>query len=74
MKGGECMLKLTLEAARVNAGHTQKGAAEILGISNSTLCAWENGRSFPRADQIVKICELYGVTYEQIIFLPSNPV
>jgi transcriptional regulator with XRE-family HTH domain len=73
-QGGDYMLKLTLEAVRVNAGYTQKEAAEILGISNTTLCAWENGKSFPRADQIAKICELYGVTYDQIIFLPNNPV
>lgn len=65
------MIKLTLKAARVNAGFTQKEAAEKLGISNVTLCNWEKGVSFPDAQQIQKICELYGVSYDNLIFLPQ---
>ena len=68
------MLKITLEAARVNAGYTQKGAAEKLGISNTTLCNWEKGTSFPNAQQIDQICSLYGLSYDNIIFLPNNPL
>ena len=67
-------MKITLEAARVNARFTQKEAADILGISNSTLCNWENGKSFPDAVQIAKICELYDVSYDNLIFLPDNPI
>ena len=68
------MLKLTLKAARVNAGYTQKEAAEKLGISNATLCNWEKGLSMPNIQQVQKICELYGVTYDNLIFLPDNPL
>lgn len=68
------VVKMTLEAARVNAGLLQKEAAKRLGISNKTLCAWENYQSFPGADMIPKICDLYGVTYDHIDFLPKNPV
>lgn len=68
------MVKLTLKAARVNAGYSQKEAAKLLGISNVTLCNWENGTSFPNAQQIDKICELYGVSYDNLIFLPRNPL
>ncbi len=64
------MMKMTLKAARVNAGLTQKEAAAALGISNKTLCNWENGISFPKADKVEKICSLYGVSYDNIIFLP----
>lgn len=67
------MVKLTLEAARVNAGYSQKEAAEKLGVSNATLCNWENGKSFPSVKYVKKICELYGVSYEDIIFYPDNP-
>lgn len=66
------MLKITLEAARVNAGLQQKEAAEKLGISNKTLSSWENGGSFPTADKIPEICELYGVSYDHINFLPTD--
>ena len=67
-------MKISLAAARVNADLTQKEAAAMLGISNRTLCKWENGESFPNAQQIEKICELYVVSYDNINFLPSNPL
>ena len=63
------MKKITLKAARVNAGYSQKEAAEILGISNKTLCSWENGKTFPDQPMIEKLCELYGVTYDMIVFV-----
>lgn len=62
------MQKLSLKAARVNAGYSQKKAAELLGISNKTLCSWENGKTFPDQPMIEKICALYGVTYDMIDF------
>lgn len=64
------MPKITLSAARVNAGYSQKAAAELLGISNKTLCSWENGKTFPDQPMIEKICNLYGVTYDMINFAP----
>ena len=66
------MFKISLEAARVNARLTQKDAAQKLNISNTTLGKWEKGESFPAADKIPEICELYGVHYDNINFLPSR--
>lgn len=62
------MSKLTLKACRVNAGYTQGGASKLLGVSNKTLWKWEKGLSLPKADNIRDICELYNVSYEDIIF------
>ena len=66
------MAKMTLKAARVNVGLSQKAAASDLGVSNKTLGNWESGLSFPKADQIASICNLYKVSYDDLIFLPSN--
>lgn len=66
------MLKITLKAARVNAGLSQKYVANALGISNKTLSSWENGDTFPSAKYIVLLCKLYNVTYNDIIFLPTD--
>lgn len=66
------MLKITLAAARVNAGFTQKEVADMLDVSNKTICSWENGKSYPSPKQIDMLCELYGISYDNIIFLPSN--
>ena len=65
------MLKITLEAARVNAGFTQKEAAKELKISNKTLQNWESGKCFPNADKIAEICVLYSIPYDNINFLPK---
>ncbi len=64
------MNKITLSAARVNAGYSQKAAAELLDISNKTLCNWEKGKTFPEQPMIEKLCNLYGVTYDMINFAP----
>lgn len=66
------MAKMTLKAARVNAGLSQKAAASDLGVSNKTLGNWESGVSFPKANQIILLCNLYKVTYDDLIFLPSD--
>ena len=64
------MAKLTLTAARVNKGYTQAVAAEKLEISAGTLKNWESGRCFPKQPQIEKLCALYEIKYDDIIFLP----
>lgn len=66
------MFKITLAAARVNAGYTQKEAAMLLNISNKTLQNWESGRCYPSADKIPEICELYQIPYDCINFLPKR--
>ena len=62
------MEKISLAAARVNAGYTQKSAAKELGVSNKTLCSWENGKTFPTQPMIEKICALYRRPYDYIKF------
>lgn len=66
------MAKMTLKAARVNAGFSQKEASGRLNISNKTLCNWEKGVSFPKANKIEALCNLYGITYDDIIFLLND--
>lgn len=66
------MVRISIRAARVNANLSQKEAAYLLGVSNKTLGKWENYESFPGADMIPKICELYGVSYDNLYFLPID--
>lgn len=65
-------MAITLKAARVNRGLTQSEAGKLLGVSQYTLGNWEAGKTFPDALQILKIQEVYGVGYDDLIFLPSN--
>lgn len=66
------MAKITLKAARVNAGLTQKEVAKILNVSNKTVWAWESGKTMPNVNKIDAICNLYSMSYDDIIFLPTN--
>ena len=66
------MYKVSMAAARVNAGLSQKEAAKMLDVSNKTLCKWERGKSFPNAMQVEKICVLYNAPYDCIDFLPND--
>lgn len=71
---GDNMLKISIKSARVNAGYSQKDASSRLGVSNKTLSSWENGNTVPKANMIDKICRLYKVEYDNLIFLPNNPL
>lgn len=62
-------MRLTLKAARVNKGFTQKQAAKLLKIGVATLQRWENGISAPNVMQIKKLENVYGVTFEDIFFI-----
>ena len=66
------MVKMSIRSARVNVGLLQKEAAARLGVSAKTLGSWENGATFPPADKIPAICELYGVSYDHLNFLPTD--
>lgn len=65
-------MQVTLKAARVNKGYTQKMAAKALNIGVDTLVKYEKAKTFPDVPTIKRIEELYEVTYGDIIFLPSD--
>lgn len=60
------MPKITIKAARVNAGLTQRQAAKLLGINPDTLSRYESGRSVPRVDMIEKMSKLYCIDKQYI--------
>lgn len=66
------MFKISLKAARINAGLSQKEVAKKLDKSNKTICSWEKGETFPGPEMIDALCELYGISYDNINFLPNN--
>lgn len=60
--------KISLAAARVNAGLLQEVAAVKLGITPETLRSWENGKTVPGYDKVMQICELYQYPVDFIFF------
>ena len=63
-------MKLTLKAARVNAGLTQTEFADALGVSKMTVFEWENGKRRVRPVYMPMIASVTGVSVNDII-LPT---
>lgn len=61
-------LRISLEAARVNAKLTQSQVCEALGISLTTIIKWEHGDRMPTADKAVELANLYGLKLDDINF------
>ena len=64
-------VKLTLKAARVNAGLTQEEAGHRIDVSPDVISNWERGITYPDVIQLRKIEKVYHVTYNNLIFLPQ---
>lgn len=60
--------KITLEAARINAGLTLKQAAEKIGVSVSTLHKWEQDSSSVKISDVQKIEQAYQYPTNFIFF------
>lgn len=67
-------MKMTLKAVRVNAGLTQKEAAEHVGVSETTWANYERAKTFPDIEKLKTIEKTFNVTYDDIIFLPQTTV
>lgn len=66
--------KFTLEELRKLKGLSRKKAGEALGVSEDTIYNYEKYLTYPDVLIIERIKKVYGVTYDDIIFLPSNYV
>lgn len=74
MNGGEVVIniaqypKITMAAARVNAGLSQDQASKKLDISKETLSNYENGKTRPSWNMVKRMEEVYNFPSDFIIF------
>lgn len=52
-------MKITLRAARVNAGLSREEVAAKLAVNVSTVASWEAGKTKPSLDNFKHLCQLY---------------
>lgn len=64
-------IKISLAAARVNAGLTQEDVAKHMKVSKNTVVAWEKGNTEPKISQAKELSELYAMPLDHI-FLPEK--
>ena len=63
---------ITLEAARINAGYSQKEAAELFGVHYQTIAKWEDDNTKMPFDMVNKILTTYGIEHNNIFFGNKN--
>lgn len=61
------MAKITLKAARVNAGLSQAELAEKMGVSRDAIIAWENGKRPIRPIYLFKLCSVVEFSEDDIL-------
>ena len=60
------MPKISLKAARVNAGLTQEQAAKAIGKTKQTIVNWETGKTDIKYSDLIRLSELYEMPVEYI--------
>ena len=53
---------LKLKEFRIKNHLSQREVADLLEMAQPHYCRWEQGKMFPNAKQIVKLCELFKCT------------
>lgn len=61
-------IRISLKAARINAGLTIAEASKEIGVTKNTIMNWENGNSMPGIDKAISLSELYKLPLENLIF------
>ena len=61
--------KITMAAARVNAGKTQAEVAEALHVGKQTVVSWEQGRTSPTMEKAIEFCTFCNVPIDRVSFL-----
>ena len=51
------------------SGLSDKKLGELLGVSHSTICRWENGQSDIKSNDLIKVAQFFGVSLEFLVGL-----
>lgn len=62
-----------ISQCRRNKGWTQGELAEILGVTDKAVSKWETGKSMPDISLFMPICELLGITLNELLLGDSIP-
>lgn len=54
-------MRLNLKMLRASKNISQDELADIIGVSQTTISSWEQGKSFPSAKNVYELAKLYSV-------------
>lgn len=60
-------MRITLAAARVNAGYSMETVAKIMEVSPKTISNWEKGITPLSIGSFISLCQLYDMQTDSII-------
>ena len=66
------LLQISLAAARVNAGLTQKELADSCHVSEKTVVNWESGKTLPNVGMLPALESALGISANHIRFSKTN--
>lgn len=61
-------MKITLAAARVNAGYTVKEASRFIGVTPSAMSNYESGVRELKVNRLIVLLDKYNVKFEDLTF------
>lgn len=64
-------LSSNIRSARLRANLSQAELAKLLSKSQTTVAAWETGRSQPDASTIIRLCEILNISSDQLLGLST---
>jgi transcriptional regulator with XRE-family HTH domain len=56
-----------LRKARTDAGMSQEQLAEIMAVSRQTVSNWENSRSYPDIERVMRMADLYHLSLDTML-------
>ncbi len=67
-KDDNMKISRTLKRLRSEKGLTQEELARLLFISRQSVSSWENDRTQPDIDMLIKLSEIFSVSVEELIY------
>lgn len=61
-------IRISLVAARVNAGLTQSEVANLMHVGKQTIASWEKGLSEPKITEARELSRIYDMPLDNIFF------
>ncbi len=59
-----------LKKYRKESNYTQRSLADSIGVAHNTISSWENGTTSIDMENLVKVCDLFGVSVSQMYGAP----
>lgn len=60
---------IVFKELKKESGLSDKKLGELIGVSHSTICRWENGQSDIKSNDLIKVAQFFGVTLEYMVGL-----